>query len=229
MKSTVEHAMAAKKSPTIPLPKSWTRHVRTAMLHVISLAQYAPAYTRSWAADSTNARMRIKAEYDRAQQEILLIREEMRIKDARMGLISPHRRPYYPPTERTAILETVDKRGFRADMLKYNADGSPSSVSISPRIVTKDNSVDGHREVEPGNFHPNCFTSCAVKHSLISYLRRIPHELETHTRGISRRGLKGLPLCRPLFEASANRRTDRSATCGRLGVGGYEEAWLGQL
>ena len=104
--------MAAKKPPTIPLPKSWTKHVRTAVLHVISLAQYATAYTRSWAADSTNARMRIKAEYDRAQQEILLLREEIRIKDARMGLISPHRRPYYPPTERMAILELRAARGW---------------------------------------------------------------------------------------------------------------------
>ena len=95
MKNTLEHIMAAKKPPSIPLPKSWTKQVRAAMLHVISLAQYATAYTRSWAADSTNARVRIKAEYDRAQQEILLLREEMRIKDARMALISPHRRPYY--------------------------------------------------------------------------------------------------------------------------------------
>ena len=75
--------MAAKKPPAIPLPKAWTEHVRTAMLHVISLAQYATAYTRSWAADSTNARLRIKAEYDRAQQEILLFREEIHTKDAR--------------------------------------------------------------------------------------------------------------------------------------------------
>ena len=59
MKSTLEHIMAAKKPPSIPLPKSWTKHVRTAMLHVISRAQYATAYTRSWAADSTNARVRI--------------------------------------------------------------------------------------------------------------------------------------------------------------------------
>jgi hypothetical protein len=26
-------------------------------------------------------------------------------KDARMARINPHRRPYYPPTERMAILE----------------------------------------------------------------------------------------------------------------------------
>ncbi|MHC4401207.1 MAG: hypothetical protein ACYTG0_16155 [Planctomycetota bacterium] len=49
--------MAANKPPTIPLTKSWSKHVRTAMLHVISLAQYATAYTRSWAADCTNGRI----------------------------------------------------------------------------------------------------------------------------------------------------------------------------
>ncbi len=66
------------------------------MLHVVSLAQYATAYTRSWAADSTNGRLRVKSENDRSQQEVVLLREEMRIKDARMALINPHRRPYYP-------------------------------------------------------------------------------------------------------------------------------------
>ena len=81
----MEYIMAAKKAPTIPLSKSWTQHFRTAMLHVTSLAQYATAYSRRWAADSTNARIRTKAEYDRAHQEILHLREEMHIKDARRG------------------------------------------------------------------------------------------------------------------------------------------------
>jgi transcriptional regulator with XRE-family HTH domain len=36
----------------------------------------------------------------------------MRIKDARMAQISPHRRPYYPPTERMAILELRAARGW---------------------------------------------------------------------------------------------------------------------
>lgn len=104
--------MAAKKPPSIPLPKSWTKHVRTATLHVISLAQYATTYTRSWAADSANGRIRIKAEYERAQQQILHLRKEMCIKDVRMGQISPHRRPYYPPTERIVILDLRVARGW---------------------------------------------------------------------------------------------------------------------
>ena len=104
--------MSVKKALRIPLSKAWTKHVRSAMLHVISLAQYATVYTRSWAVDSMNGRVRLKAENDRQGQEIALLREEIRIKDARMAQIDPHRRPHYPPTERMAILELRAARGW---------------------------------------------------------------------------------------------------------------------
>ena len=47
------------------------------MLHVLSLAQFATVYTRSWAVDSLNGRVRLKAENDRLQQEVSLLREEL--------------------------------------------------------------------------------------------------------------------------------------------------------
>ena len=37
--------MATEGKPKIPLPKAWTGIVRSAVLNVISLAQYATAYT----------------------------------------------------------------------------------------------------------------------------------------------------------------------------------------
>ena len=89
----------SQQRPTIPLPKSWNKQVRSAVLHVLSLAQYAAIYTRGWAADSTNSRVRLKAELDRTNQELFLLREESRIKDARLARIDPHRRPHYPPTD----------------------------------------------------------------------------------------------------------------------------------
>jgi len=46
----------------IPLPKGWKKHVRSAVLHVISLAQCTTIHTRGWAADSSNQRVRLKAE-----------------------------------------------------------------------------------------------------------------------------------------------------------------------
>jgi len=77
-----------------------------------SLAQFTIAYTRGWAADSANTRVRLKAKLDRALQDNALLREEMRIKDVRMARIPPHRRPLYPPTERMAILEVKAARGW---------------------------------------------------------------------------------------------------------------------
>ena len=90
----------SQDTPNIPLPKAWTKHVRSAVLHVLSLAQYAAVYTRARAAESVNTRVRLKAENDQLTQEVALLREEIRIKDARMARIGPHRRPHYPPTER---------------------------------------------------------------------------------------------------------------------------------
>ena len=53
--------MSAQTEPRIPLPKSWNKHVRSSLLHVISLAQFAVAYTRGWAANSINPRLRQKS------------------------------------------------------------------------------------------------------------------------------------------------------------------------
>jgi transposase InsO family protein len=41
-----------------------------------------------------------------------MLREELRIKNARMARINPHRRPQYPPVERMAILELKAARGW---------------------------------------------------------------------------------------------------------------------
>ena len=108
----MEELVKAKNPPRIPLPKSWTWHVRAAMLHVVALAQYATAYTRGWASSSLTERVRLRAENDRLRQELALLREEIRIKDARMRLIAPQRRPHYPPVERMSILELRSARGW---------------------------------------------------------------------------------------------------------------------
>jgi hypothetical protein len=111
-RNDLENTMPGRKPPKISLPKSWTSHVRSAVLRVVSLAQFATAYTRSWAANIVNARIRLKTELDRAKQEIVLLREQNRIKDARMARTDPHHRPHYPPTERMAVLELRAARGW---------------------------------------------------------------------------------------------------------------------
>src|SRR5271166_1902988 len=96
----------------LALPKDWTRSIQAALVHVMALAHYAIVSTRSWAADSVNARVRLKAKADTLEQEVELLREELRIKDGRLIRIPPQRRPHYQPTERLAILELRATRGW---------------------------------------------------------------------------------------------------------------------
>ena len=96
----------------IPLPQSWNDHLKFGVLHVISLAHLAITYTRSFAANSINNRIRLATELNRATEEVSLLEEELRIKDARMARISSHRRPHYPATERMGILELKAARGW---------------------------------------------------------------------------------------------------------------------
>jgi transposase InsO family protein len=70
------------------------------------------AATRGRASSSMNTSLRQRAGVDRLQQEIRLLREEIRIKDARMQHVEPQRRPHYPPTERLAILELRAARSW---------------------------------------------------------------------------------------------------------------------
>ena len=102
----------AARSHPLPLPRGWPRHVRSAVVQVISLAGASMATTRGWAADSMNTSLRRRAEVDRLEQEVRLLREEMRIKDARMQHLDPQKRPHYPPTERLAILELRAARSW---------------------------------------------------------------------------------------------------------------------
>ena len=95
---------AKDNAPKIALPRGWNDNVKSAMLHVISLAQFGMAYTHGWAANSINSRIRLKAKCERLQQQVAQLTEEIRIKDARMAQLDPRNRPHYPATERMAIL-----------------------------------------------------------------------------------------------------------------------------
>src|SRR2546425_12606095 len=99
-------------SHSLPLPRGWPRRVRSAVIQVISLARTSLALSQGWASESMNPELRQQAEEDRLQQEVQLLREEIRIKDARMEQIEAHRRPHYPPTARLVILELRAARGW---------------------------------------------------------------------------------------------------------------------
>jgi len=113
----------------IRLPKSWPRSIRSAVIHTISLAQFSLTHTRSWAVNNWNARIRLKQENDRLRQEVAVLIEEMRIKDARMERIPAQRRPHYPPIERLAILELRAVRGWSLSQTARELLVTPATVA----------------------------------------------------------------------------------------------------
>jgi len=98
-------SMTNTKRLKIPLPDNWSLNVKSAILHAISLAQFVMAYTRGWAANSINARIRLKRQVAQLEQQVACLTEQMRIKDARLQRIDSQKRPHYLPVERMAILE----------------------------------------------------------------------------------------------------------------------------
>jgi transcriptional regulator with XRE-family HTH domain len=98
----------------IPLPRSWNRRVKSAVLQILALSHYSFTARLARAAHDRNRPTRLQAEIDRLQQELALLQEELRIKDDRMARLHPHRRPFYTPLERMAILEMRAARGWSA-------------------------------------------------------------------------------------------------------------------
>jgi hypothetical protein len=80
---------------SVSLPNAWPSRAKAAVLQVISLAHFAITYARGWAGNSLNARVRQTSEIDQLRAEIALLREEIRIKDARLAILLPQRRPHY--------------------------------------------------------------------------------------------------------------------------------------
>ncbi len=101
----------AKNAPRIPLPKDWPSHVKTGILHVISLAQVALTTARA-RAKRRGIVARLRAKVEEQAGENSLLKEELELKDLRMGRVKPRRRPHYRGTERLRVLELKAARGW---------------------------------------------------------------------------------------------------------------------
>lgn len=97
---------------TFPVPRQWSKHIKSAFIHTISLASTAFTSTCALASKRRATVTRLKAELAQAYQKIALLREEMQIKDDRFHRISAHRRPYYTPIQRMQILKLRAARGW---------------------------------------------------------------------------------------------------------------------
>src|SRR5437867_7103795 len=146
---------ACSHQSQIPLPPNWPRRVRSAVVHTISLAQTSLTRARSVAANSINARIRLQEEISQLRQEILLLREESRIKDARMEQIPAHRRPHYPPIERLAILELRAARSWSLAQTAVRFLVTPATVASWMRRLDEEGPDALVQIREPVNRYPD--------------------------------------------------------------------------
>ena len=100
------------RSPSVPLPRSWSKVVRRSVLQALSVA--SAALTRAWSrsASRPSSRAQENAEAERLRTEVALLTEELELKDARFGRLAAHKRPHYGPVQRLRILELRALRGW---------------------------------------------------------------------------------------------------------------------
>jgi len=101
--------MAARRP--IRLPAQWSAHVKSGVLHAISLASVVLSYARGRA----EGRHRLRVQLEQATTEISLLREELCIKDIRWERSRSRRRPHYTPTQRMRILQLRAARGWNLE------------------------------------------------------------------------------------------------------------------
>jgi transposase-like protein len=99
----------------LPLPKGWTKRLKSSLLHAISLAATALTVARGRAVSSRRTIDRLQDELERALTEIALLKEELDIKDARWSRLPSRRRPHHTPIDRRRILQLKAARGWSYD------------------------------------------------------------------------------------------------------------------
>ena len=95
------------------------------------------------------------ADNNRLKHETQLLREELRIKDVRLAKIDPRRRPYYPPTERMAILELKAARGWSLAQTARTFLVEPETIAAWGKRVDEDGSSALVQLRQPVNRFPD--------------------------------------------------------------------------
>ena len=113
----------------LPIPKSWNVQINGAILQAISLARHCLVSVTGRMANSPKATERVVADNERLKYEVQSLREELRLKDARMSRLPAQRRPHYSATERLSILELRAAQGWNLAQTARRFLLSPATVS----------------------------------------------------------------------------------------------------
>lgn len=150
------------KYSDIPLPKAWPKRVKNALINAVSLAHAGITDSRSWCADSPLKRVQLAGQLNQARQEIAMLKEEIRIKDARMAKIQPHQRPFFPPTERLSILALRAVRGWNLEQTARIFFVEPATISSWMKRLDEEGEQALVKLPTPVNKYPD-FVALVVK------------------------------------------------------------------
>ena len=139
---------------TLPLPDGWPRVAKRAVLCAVSLAETAWIVIASrW----LNCRQRARVEFAERlhiRDREARLREELRIKDARMAAIAPRNRPRYRPADRLAILELQAASGWSTAKTARAFMVDPDTVRQWRRTLDEEGAESLTRMPEPVNRYP---------------------------------------------------------------------------
>ncbi len=135
----------------IRLPKQWPEHIKSGILHAISLASVVLSYARGRA----TGRRRLQAELEQANTEIALLREELYIKDGRWKRSRSRRRPHYTPSQRMRILQLRAARGWTLEKTARVFLFDLQTLLIWMRRLDEQGERDLIQTAEPVNRYPD--------------------------------------------------------------------------
>ena len=136
------------------IPKGWKKSIKSGMINAISLARYVAGRTRGEAAKQTDPATRSGAKLDQYEEEIMLLLEEIRIKDTRWDPIPAHQRPRYTPIERLAILEHRAARGWSLAQTATRFYVTAETISSWQRRIDEEGSESLVKLPQPVNKFP---------------------------------------------------------------------------
>lgn len=136
-------------SSTVLFPRGWTKSVNSAVLQVISLAQFSLTVARGQTIGKQGGRNVV---VDRLRQELALLEEEHRLLRDRFGRLAPHKRPHYTPVERLAILELRAARGWSVVQTAKRFLVSPETIASWCRCLDDEDALV--QRAEPVNRFP---------------------------------------------------------------------------
>ena len=88
---------SARSVDDVPLPRGWTKHVKSALIQAVSLAATALNVAYGRACKNRSVGQRLASDLDRLGNEIALLQEERDIKDDRWSRLPSRRRPTTRP------------------------------------------------------------------------------------------------------------------------------------